>query len=215
MKILITPGNDHLSNSLKNKLKGHSVVYSNDTTAKNISNFDCIIILSSLKKCTDPEELNLKIQEIYNTLSSSVESNIKKIIMVSSLEIFDYEENYTVTETWKTTPKNELTNLSINLAEIIFKEFGRTFPFQKILLRTGFPVEKSFKDNKNSCFTTETDFVNAVSKLVDVNLKNQFEIFHLQTKSDNAKYLTNKIDGVDNLSEDSKDHFYHPRIQKI
>ena len=40
MKILITPGNDHLSNSLKNKLKGHSVVYSNDTTAKNISNSD-------------------------------------------------------------------------------------------------------------------------------------------------------------------------------
>ena len=121
MKILITPGNDHLSNSLKNKLKGHSVVYSNDTTAKNVSNFDCLIILSSLKRCTDPEELNLKIQEIYNTLSSSVESNINKIIMVSSLEIFDYEENYTVTETWKTTPKNELTNLSINLAEIIFK----------------------------------------------------------------------------------------------
>ena len=53
------------------------------------------------------------------------------------------------------------------------------------------------------------------TKLLDVNLKNQFEIFHLQSKSDNAKYLTNKIDGTDNLSADSKDHFYHPRIQKI
>ena len=215
MNILITPGNDHLSNILKNKLRGHSVINSKNLSTKNISNFDCLIILSCLKKCTDPEELNLKIQDIYNTLSSSVESNIKKVIMVSSLEIFDYEENYTVTETWKTTPKNELTNLSINLAEIIFKEFCRTFMFQKILLRTGFPIKDNLNDNKNSCFTTETDFVSAVSKLLDVNLKNQFEIFHLQSKSDNAKYLTNKIDGTDNLSADSKDHFYHPRIQEI
>ena len=215
MNILITTGNDNLSNILKNNLKGHSIKVSNDLSTNNISNFDCLIILSSLKKCLDPEELNLKIQGIYNTLSSSVESNIKKVIMISSLEIFDYKEDYTVTETWKTTPKTELTNLSINLSEVIFKEFGRTFPFQKILLRAGFPLKNKFNDNKKSCFTNETDFVNAVSKLIDVNLKNQFEIFHIQTKSDKAKYLTNKIDEIDNLSADLKDHFYHPRVQKL
>ena len=77
------------------------------------------------------------------------------------------------------------------------------------------PLKDKFNDNKNSCFTNETDFVNAVSKLIDINLKNQFEIFHIQTKSDNAKYLTNKIDEIDNLSADLKDHFYHPRVQEL
>ena len=61
MNILITAGNDKLSNILKNNLKGHSIKVSNDLSTKNISNFDCLIILSSLKKCLDPEELNLKI----------------------------------------------------------------------------------------------------------------------------------------------------------
>ena len=55
MNILITPGNDDLSNILKNKLRGHSVIYSKNLSTKNISNFDCLIILSCLKKCTDPE----------------------------------------------------------------------------------------------------------------------------------------------------------------
>ena len=93
------------------KFNPHNVVITDEITEKNISNIDCLIMLSSLNHCSDPEELNLKIQDIYNTLSLCVEQDIKKVIMVSSLEVFDYDANYTVTERWKVKPKKDFLNL--------------------------------------------------------------------------------------------------------
>jgi len=215
MNLLIKSGNKELEKNLKN-LDNHSVKIVDNISSKDFSNNDCLIIISSLKECKTPEELNLKIQDIYNTLSISVEEGIEKVIMISSLEIFDYEENYTVTESWKKKPKNNFYNLSINLSEIVFKEFGRTFPFQKILLRIGFPLGDKLNNNsKFSCYTTEEDFIKTILKILKINFKNQFEIFHLQTNTDNQRYLTNKLKNIENLSASLNDHFYHPRNKKL
>lgn len=215
MNLLIKSGNKELEKNFKN-LDNHSVKIVDNISSKDFSNNDCLIIISSLKECETPEELNLKIQDIYNTLSLSVEEGIEKVIMISSLEIFDYEENYTVTESWKKKPKNNFYNLSINLSEIVFKEFGRTFPFQKILLRIGFPLGDKLNNNsKFSCYTTEEDFIKTILKILKINFKNQFEIFHLQTNTDNQRYLTNKLKNIENLSASLNDHFYHPRNKKL
>ncbi len=116
MNLLVKSGKQQIEEIFKN-FSNHKVVITEEITEKNISNTDCLIMLSSLKHCSSPNELNLKIQDIYNSLSLCVEQGIDKVIMISSLEILDYNENYTVTERWKTKPKKDLYNLSINLSE--------------------------------------------------------------------------------------------------
>ena len=215
MNLLIKSGSEKLEKIFDN-FRNYDVKITNEVNEKNIANADCLIILSALKNCSDPEEFNLKIQDIYNTLSLSVEQDIKKVIMISSLEVFDYNERFTVTEKWKTLPKKDFFNLSINLSEIIFKEFGRTFPFQKILLRIGFPIDNEPKNKaKFNCFTKEEDFINSILRILKTDFKNQFEIFHLQSENENQKYLTNKLNGLENLSSSINDHFYHPRNKKL
>ena len=211
MNLLIKSGNQQLERILKN-FDRHNIFIKDEITEKNLSNTDCLIILSSLKDCSDTEELNLKIQDIYNTLSLCVERDIKKVIMVSTLELLDYTESYTVTENWKPNPKSDLFNLSVNLSEMVFKEFGRTFSFQKILLRVGFPIDNQENiDNNFKCFTEKGDLINCISRILKINFKNHFEIFHLQSDSENQRYLTSKLNNIESLSLSIDDDFYYPR----
>ena len=211
MNILVSSGHNDLENLL-DQIDNHEVEIVNEITEKNISKADCLIILSSLENCSSTEEFNLKIQGIYNTLALSVEQGINKVIMISSLELLDYKESYTVTENWKPKPKSDLFNLSVNLSEIVFKEFGRTFSFQKILLRIGFPIgNKENIDYKFNCFTKKEDFISCISKILDINFKNHFEIFHLQSDSENQRYLTSKVNELESLSSSIDDYYYYPR----
>ncbi len=211
MNLLVSSGHNDLENLL-DQIDNHEVEIVNEITEKNISKADCLIILSSLENCSSTEEFNLKIQGIYNTLALSVEQGINKVIMISSLELLDYKESYTVTENWKPKPKSDLFNLSVNLSEIVFKEFGRTFSFQKILLRIGFPIgNKENIDSKFNCFTKKEDFISCISKILKINFKNHFEIFHLQSDSENQRYLTSKLNELESLSSSIDDYYYYPR----
>ena len=211
MNLLVSSGHNDLENLL-DQIDNHEVEIVNEITEKNISKADCLIILSSLENCSSTEEFNLKIQGIYNTLALSVEQGINKVIMISSLELLDYKESYTVTENWKPKPKSDLFNLSVNLSEIVFKEFGRTFSFQKILLRIGFPIgNKENIDYKFNCFTKKEDFISCISRILKINFKNHFEIFHLQSDSENQRYLTSKVNELESLSSSIDDYYYYPR----
>tara|TARA_B100000073_G_scaffold185489_1_gene153512 strand:+ start:838 stop:1482 length:645 start_codon:yes stop_codon:yes gene_type:complete len=211
MNLLIKSGHNDLENLL-NDLNSHDVKIVNKVTEKNISKADCLIILSSLENCTSTEEFNLKIQDIYNTLALSVEYGINKVIMISTLELLDYTKSYTVTENWKPKPKSDLFNLSVNLSETVFKEFGRTFSFQKILLRVGFPIDNNENiDDKFKCFTKKEDFISCISRILKINFKNHFEIFHLQSDSENQRYLTSKLNNLESLSSSVDDYYYYPR----
>ena len=211
MNLLVSSGHNDLENLL-DQIDNHEVEIVNEITEKNISKADCLIILSSLENCSSTEEFNLKIQGIYNTLALSVEQGINKVIMISSLELLDYKESYTVTENWKPKPKSDLFNLSVNLSETVFKEFGRTFSFQKILLRIGFPIgNKENIDYKFNCFTKKEDFISCISKILEINFKNHFEIFHLQSDSENQRYLTSKLNELESLSSSIDDYYYYPR----
>ena len=211
MNLLVSSGHNDLENLL-DQIDNHEVEIVNEITEKNISKADCLIILSSLENCSSTEEFNLKIQGIYNTLALSVEQGVNKVIMISSLELLDYKESYTVTENWKPKPKSDLFNLSVNLSEKVFKEFGRTFSFQKILLRVGFPIDdKDNIDNKFKCFTKKEDFISCISRILKINFKNHFEIFHLQSDSENQRYLTSKLNNLESLSSSIDDYYYYPR----
>jgi len=209
MNLLVSSGHKDIENLL-NQIDNYEVEIVNEITEKNISKADCLLILSSLENCSSTEEFNLKIQGIYNTLALSVEQGVNKVIMISSLEILDYKKSYTVTENWKPKPKKDMYNLSLNLSEIVFKEFGRTFPFQKILLRVGFPINDKLNNNLN-CFTSKKDFVITISKILKTNFKNQFEVFHVQSECDHQRYLTNKLNDLERLSSSIDDYYYYPR----
>lgn len=209
MNLVVSSGHNDLENLLS-QIDNNEVEVVNEVTEKNISKADCLIILSSLENCSNTEEFNLKIQNIYNTLALSVEQGVNKVIMISSLELLDYKKSYTVTENWKPKPKKDMYNLSLYLSEIVFKEFGRTFPFQKILLRVGFPINDKLHNNLN-CFTSKKDFVITISKILKINFKNQFEVFHLQSEFDHQRYLTNKLNDLERLSSSIDDYYYYPR----
>ncbi|MBN32866.1 MAG: hypothetical protein CL906_02955 [Dehalococcoidia bacterium] len=211
MKILITDTDTKITSVLKNGLNQHEIEVRDSLDNDYISNFNCVIIQSQSNKCDTPEDLNLKTQKTYNILSSCVESGIKKVVMISTLFLMqEYKESYTVTEKWKSTPSTELDILSSHLSEIIFKEFARTFSFQKILLRIGFPLSSSEAEATKKSSLSETELIDSVNKIIDTNFNERYEIIHIQNKSESQRFLTNKFEDLSKLSGKQEQGFYTP-----
>jgi len=216
MKILVTDINTEISSILKNGLNDHEVEISEGVDSDNLPDFDCVIIQSMADNCDTPEDLNQKIQKTYNTLSSCVEAGVKKVIMISTLSLMkNYKESYTVTEKWKPTPSTQLDMLSSHLSEVIFKEFARTFSFQKILLRIGFPINNSKTETpETKSALSETELINSINKIIDLNFNEKYEIIHIQNKSESQRFLTNKFEDLSNLIGEQEQAFYTPIERK-
>jgi len=216
MKVLITDTNTKITSILKDGLNDHEVEISAGLDSDNLSNFDCVIIQSLSENCDTPEDLNQKIQNTYNTLSSCVEVGVKKVIMISTLSLMkNYKESYTVTEKWKPTPSTQLDMLSSHLSEVIFKEFARTFSFQKILLRIGFPINNSETETpETKSALSETELINSINKIIDLNFNEKYEIIHIQNKSESQRFLTNKFEDLSDLGGEQEQAFYTPIERK-
>lgn len=216
MKVLITDTNSQISNHLKDGLTDHNVEISKNLKIDFISKFDCVLIQSLSENCHTPEDLNKKVQETYNILSSCIESGTNKVIMISTLSLMkEHNDNYTVTEKWKTTPSTQMDSLSSNLCEIIFKEFGRTFSFQKILLRIGFPIaDRADITEKYSSAISISELVTSLNKIINTNFKEKYEIIHIQNTGDNQRFLTSKFNELNFLAGDQDQAFYTPIERK-
>ena len=66
-------------------------------------------------------------------------------------------------------------------------------------------------DDKFKCFTKKEDFISCISRILKINFKNHFEIFHLQSDSENQRYLTSKLNNLESLSSSVDDYYYYPR----
>ena len=216
MKILVTDTNTEITSILKDGLNDHEVEISAGLDSDNLPNFDCVIIQSMPDNCDTPEDLNQKIQKTYNTLSSCVEAGVKKVVMISTLSLMqNYKESYTVTEKWKSTPSTQLDMLSSHLSEVIFKEFARTFSFQKILLRIGFPLTNSEAEaSENKSVLSKTELINSINKIIALNFNEKYEIIHIQNKNESQRFLTNKFEDLSDLSEEQDQSFYTPIERK-
>tara|TARA_B100001029_G_scaffold12664_1_gene8514 strand:+ start:3529 stop:4173 length:645 start_codon:yes stop_codon:yes gene_type:complete len=214
MKVLITDANTEISSILENGLSNYEIETSNNLNIDFLSNFDCIIVQSVSKNYDTPEDINQKMQKTYNILSACVESGVKKIIMISTLSIMqEYKETYTVTERWKPTPSTQFDILSSHLSEFIFKEFGRTFSFQKILLRIGFPLNNSDTDSNKSSIS-ESEFIKSINKIIDLEFNEKYEVIHIQNRSDNQRFLTNKFEDLKSLGINDEQAFYTPKERR-
>ncbi len=234
MKLLITDGSNEVAETLKNGLGSYDITLSehaknnpiNDniiinnldpslSTTKFISEFDYVIIQAISSECKTPQDLNSKVQEIYNILSSCVESGIKKVIMINDLDNFkSYQPGLTITENWEPKPEAEIKSLSSHLSEKIFKEFGRTYPFQKILVRASLPFAESnnLKEKYESGISKKV-FIESVNTILKSDFSNRYEVLHIQNNLENQRFLTSKFNNISTLTTKEPQIFYEPKLK--
>lgn len=153
MKILIRDGDWWLGEQLSAALKqdGHDVsLVSSDTvlghdeaTDKIAAGADALVVFGYNKEQSDPSAIiDHSTRQLYNLLNAASQAGAKRCIYISSLELFDdYEENLTVTETWRSQPPTEnVPLLACHLGEIVCKEYARDRKIQVATIRLGFPV---------------------------------------------------------------------------
>ena len=234
MKLLITDGSNEVAETLKNGLDSYDITLSetakNNSTKENIiinnlepssattkfiSEFDYVIIQAISSECKTPQDLNSKVQEIYNILSSCVESGTKKVIMVNDFDNFkSYQPGLTITETWEPKPEAEIKSLSSHLSEKIFKEFGRTFPFQKILVRASLPfAENNNLKEKYESRISKKVFIESINTILNTDFSNRYEVLHIQNNLKNQRFLTKKINNISNLTNKIPQAFYEPKLK--
>ena len=117
----------------------------------------------------------------YRLLQASREAEVKRVVLVSSLRLFDtYSEKYLIDEQWKPRPQPEASSLAAYLKEQTCREFAREGPVPVIALRFD-PAE--IQEDVNIAFS-------AVEKALALPLLvpgYQWQVFHI---SESDRYIT-------------------------
>ena len=87
---------------------------------------------------SESDRLDLAMRCTYNLLWAAAEEGVGRVVLLSSLQVLDgYDEDMTVTETWRPVPTTDLDVLSHYLSEYVCREFGRELKTGIICLRLG------------------------------------------------------------------------------
>ena len=87
---------------------------------------------------SESDRLDLAMRCTYNLLWAAAEEGVGRVVLLSSLQVMDgYDEDMTVTETWRPVPTTDLDVLSNYLSESVCREFGRERKTGIICLRLG------------------------------------------------------------------------------
>ncbi|MBM32449.1 MAG: hypothetical protein CL764_06300 [Chloroflexi bacterium] len=247
MNIFITNAHNKLSQRIGNHLlENHNIKFIEDASKKNsftelkgikftsldasiktnqiLKDIDLVIYQGFIENNISPSDLNSHIQKTYNLLSAAIETGISKFILLSSLELIkSYDDTNTVTETWKSTPKTDISLLSAHLTEIIFKEFARTFPINISLLRLGYPIKYNNSDeaNKFNSSVKINEIFLSLERIISLKNYKKWEIYHLQSDLKTKKFLTNKTNSILGVPIDNRkpinEPFYNPKpgVSKI
>ena len=87
---------------------------------------------------SESDRLDLAMRCTYNLLWAAAEEGVGRVVLLSSLRVLDgYDEDMTVTETWRPAPTTDLDVLSHHLSEYVCREFGRERKTGIICLRLG------------------------------------------------------------------------------
>ena len=86
----------------------------------------------------ESERLDLAMRCTYNLLWAAAEEGVERVVLLSSLKLLDgYDEDMTVTETWRPVPTTDPDVLCHHLSEYVCREFGRERKTGIICLRLG------------------------------------------------------------------------------
>ena len=228
MKVLITSGNSGLSVELARSLSAeHAVTLTDpdevsglpsnvqfrqssldyDDDLKGLMNGVDVVVHRGLVDVDSSvsKQLDQAMRHTYNVLWAASENDVPRFVFLSSLSVLDqYEDNMTVTETWRPTPTPDPLILGFHLGEFVCREFAREAKIQVLCLRLGPLSAVSFERPSTSTLYVK-DAIQAVEGAVRADLghigvatrhagaaapKSMWNIYHIQSKVPNARYST-------------------------
>lgn len=206
MKILIRDGDWWLGEQLTSTLEaeGHSVetirfgadIGHDDSTDVLVEGSDALVVFGYSQHSNDATPvLDHSTRQLYNLLHSASNAGVKRCIYVSSLQLFDgYEENLTVTETWRSLPPTDNPALlACHLGEIVCKEYARDRRIQVATVRLGFPIIKgdtnAARGSGESAAVAADDAVEAIRLALLSEKLGQWQDIHVQSTVENQRYL--------------------------
>jgi nucleoside-diphosphate-sugar epimerase len=112
-----------------------------------VEGVEAILHLAALYPAAGPdtpphELLDMVTRGGYRLMMAAAEAGVPKIVLASSLDLLRrYPHHWQVAESWMPRPTTDPRDLSLYLAEISAREFGRTEPMRVICLRLGTLVD--------------------------------------------------------------------------
>ena len=153
---------------------------------------------------TDPEtgpsdRLDHAMCRTYNLLRAASEERVARVVYLSSLDVLKkYNEEYTVTETWRPSPTTDTSTLCYHLGEYVCREFAREQRLSVVCLRLG------DLDWNGDSTSTSALYVEDAVRAVELGLTAEssgdatwtlpdpiwWQVFHVQSDVANARFAT-------------------------
>lgn len=126
----------------------------------------------------------------YNLCVAAVAEGVRRLVYLSTLDLMSaYDENFTVTESWRPRPTTDAPLLAKHLGESICREFAREHKLAVIVLRLGavIPAPASGDSTVNPSWIAEQDVIQAVQLALTSEAGN-WNVFHIQHESPPARF---------------------------
>ena len=145
----------------------------------------------------ESERLDLAMRCTYNLLWAAAEEGVGRVVLLSSLRVLDgYDEDMTVTETWRPVPTTDPDVLCQYLSEYVCREFGRERKTGIICLRLGDLVWGDQSDGAvSSSALYFGDAAQAVERAMAVERPADgpdWKLLHIQSAVPGARYATDR-----------------------
>ena len=206
MKILIRDGDWWLGEQLASVLANdghlttpvpHSVDIGHDeSTVELVGGSEALVVFGLTQESGDPSSLiDHSTRQLYNLLHAASEAGATRCVYVSSLRLFeDYEENLTVTESWRSLPPTEdVPLLACHLGEMVCKEYARDRRIQVATIRLGFPIVNGDRTvaqaSGDSAAVAADDAVEAIKRALTADTLTQWQDIHVQSPVEHQRFL--------------------------
>jgi len=144
----------------------------------------------------ESDRLDLAMRCTYNLLWAAAEEGVARVVLLSSLQVLDgYDEDMTVTETWRPVPTTDLDVLSPHLSESVCREFGRERKMGIICLRLGDLVwgdeSEEVRSSSALYFDDAAQAVERAMAALRLAAGPDWKVLHIQSAVPEARYTTN------------------------
>jgi uronate dehydrogenase len=144
----------------------------------------------------ESERLDLAMRCTYNLLWAAAEERMGRVVLLSSLKVLDgYDEDMTVTETWRPVPTTEPDVLCHYLSEYVCREFGRERKTGIICLRLG---DLTWGDSDSAVSSSALYFDDAAQAVERAMAAERpadgpdWKLLHIQSAVPGARYSTGR-----------------------
>jgi nucleoside-diphosphate-sugar epimerase len=168
-----------------------------EETNRLVRGIDAIIHLAELppvllSKSTDAANLEIDFLTrcTYNMVSAAAAEKVTRVIYASTLRVMDrYDEDWTVTESWRPLPATDASILSKYLGEFVCREFAREGLINITCLRLGALVTDAEVSNQpfDATWLEMKDAVHIFECALKAPAA-RWEIFHVQSELPNSRF---------------------------